>query len=131
MDGTLFRVCGAGLLCVILCVILKQVKPEFLPLARVSGTVLILLTVVPVLWNSISSVGALLTDEGVEPYARVMLRALGVSLLTKVCCDVCHDTGESALANGVELAGKAVILLLCVPLIEEILGYAAKILEKA
>lgn len=129
MEETLLRICGLGLLCMILAVVIKGIKPEFLPLVRLGGTVLLLGAVLPMLFESLSSVISLLSGEGLLPYAKVMTRALGVSLLTKLSCDVCKDAGESGLASGVELAGRSVILLLSLPLVKEILGFAARILE--
>ena len=129
MEGDLLRICGAGLLCLVLAVVIKGVRSEFLPLVRLGGTVLLLGAALPMLLEVLSSVTGLFSGEGLAPYARVMTRALGVSLLTKLSCDACRDAGESSLAGGVELAGRSVILLLSLPLVEDLLGFAAKLLE--
>jgi stage III sporulation protein AD len=113
----------------ILATVIRGIKPEFLPLVRLGGTVLIFGAVLPMLLQSLSSVTSLLSGEELLPYAKVMTRALGVSLLTKLSCDACRDAGESGLADGVELAGRSVILLLSLPLVKEILGFAARLLE--
>ena len=60
-----------------------------------------------------------------------MLKALGMALVSKLCADVCRDSGETALAGGVESAGRIAILVLSLPtfakilaLVGEMLGYA-------
>lgn len=62
-------------------------------------------------------------------YLAVMLKGLGVALLTHVCSSICRDCGKGSLADGVELAGKLEILLLCFPLIIEIITTATTLLE--
>jgi stage III sporulation protein AD len=44
-----------------------------------------------------------------------------MALISKLCADVCRDTGESALASGVESVGKIAIFALAVPTFVKIL----------
>ena len=39
--------------------------------------------------------------------------------------ELCRDAGESAIASKLELVGKAEIILLCLPLLRELIGLAA------
>lgn len=50
-----------------------------------------------------------------------VFRAAGVCLLTQIVADTCRDAGEGALAGKAELAGRVLLLLLTVPLFEQIL----------
>lgn len=111
------------------CLILKPLKSDWLPFVRVAGILVMTAVLIPMLREILDSVTAWFGGGTVASYADVMMRALGISILSKICCDVCRDAGESGLAGGVEMAGKTVILLLCLPLIEEILEYASKILN--
>ena len=131
MSGTevLLRVCGVGILCAVVSLILRQIRSDLLPLVRVGGTVVILSLILSPLSDAMGELSELLGGGAVEPYAEVMLRALGISLVCKIASDVCRDAGESAIGSSVELAGKLTILLLCVPLIRELLSYAARLLE--
>ena len=97
----------------------------------IGGGILILLALLPLLNGVMEDTVVLFDGSEIGRYADVMLRALGVALLTRICTDVCKDTGQSAVAGGVELAGKLVILMLCLPMIREIIGYAAQILQGA
>ena len=58
-----------------------------------------------------------------------MMKALGVTLISKLCSDICRDCGDTSLANGIDGVGRAVILSMCIPVISEILGYATEILS--
>ncbi len=62
-------------------------------------------------------------------YAAVMLKGLGVALITRICASVCRETGRTGIAEYVELAGRLEILLLCLPLMSRILSAAAELFE--
>ena len=51
-----------------------------------------------------------------------MLRSLGIAVVAGCAADVCRDLGQDSVASGVELAGKAEIMLVCLPLITELLS---------
>ena len=62
-------------------------------------------------------------------YVEIILKGLGIVILTQICSDICKDSGEGTLAGNIETVGKLELLLLCIPLIEEILGTAERLLE--
>ncbi len=129
MESVWLRVLAVAVLCVVAGQVLKQVKSEFATPLRIGGLVLIFGTVTVGLADVFGQVTLLLEASGIRLYASVMLRALGIALLTRICTDLCRDSGENAVASGAELAGKVAILALCLPLIAEIIGYAATLLE--
>lgn len=56
-----------------------------------------------------------------EGHLAVLLRGAGICLVTQLAADTCRDAGDSALASKAELTGRILLLLLAVPLYEEIL----------
>lgn len=56
-----------------------------------------------------------------ETHLGVVLRGAGICLVTQLAADTCRDAGDSALAGKAELTGRILLLLLAVPLYEEIL----------
>lgn len=56
-----------------------------------------------------------------ENYLGVVLRGAGVCLVTQLAADTCRDAGDTALAGKAELTGRVILLLLAVPLYEQIL----------
>lgn len=129
MESLVLRASAIGILCAVAGILLRSVRPDFAGLIRIAGGVLIFGAVAVGVGEAVREAVALFSGNGTESYVTVMLRALGIALLTRICTDLCRDAGESAVASGVELAGKAAILMLCLPLIREVLGYAARILE--
>ena len=125
----LWKVCAVSVLCGVAAMILKPLRGEFAALLGIGGGILILVAVTPALRQTLEETISLFEGSEVGRYADVMLRALGIALLTRICADVCKETGQTSVASGVELAGKLTLLTLCLPMIGEIIGYAARILQ--
>ena len=90
--------------------------PMKLTAAVVFGGLLITMAVPLVRWIRENLVGG-----SAERYADILLGALGIALMTGICADICRDCREPSIAGYVEMAGRLEILLLCLPLIAEIL----------
>ena len=58
-----------------------------------------------------------LAGEGgvVSDAATLAVRAIGIGFTAQIGADICRDLGENSVASCVELAGRAEILLLCLP----------------
>ena len=70
---------------------------------------------------AIKEITTLLSGVGLsEKYGIILFKSLGVCFLAQFAADSCRDAGENALASKVELAGKISILVLSLPLFEEI-----------
>ena len=130
LDGLLVRVCGMGILLSAVCLLLKPLRNDWLPFIRIGGTVLILSMLLEPISDLLREASVMVGAETVSSYARVMLRALGIALLCKISSDVCRDAGEATLGAGVEMTGKLGILFLCLPLIRELISFAAMLLEE-
>jgi len=56
--------------------------------------------------------------EGLDNGAMaVILKALAVAYLTGFGCDICTDVGEKAIANALEIAGKAIMFSMALPML--------------
>ena len=114
-----------------LCVltVIKQWKSDFSPLLRIGMTVLfggmILASLSPIL-QKLEALGGTTLES---THFSVLLKALGVAFLTHFAAELCRESGENGVAGNVELAGKLEILLLCLPLIEDVLGLARDLLS--
>lgn len=54
-------------------------------------------------------------------HVNILLKALGISLMTETASDFCKEAGENSISSKIELIGKAELLILSIPLIENIL----------
>lgn len=126
----IIKVVAIAIVCALLCGILKQYKPEYAIVVQLAASVLILLLVASALGDLISAVRELIDGSGIDTgYLTLLLKALGVAILTQLAADACRDSGETALSNKVELAGKVTILLLCLPLVKAMIQLSAGLIK--
>ena len=134
MGDTLFKLLGGAIICVLVTLILKKESPDSaLVLRMVAGVGLAVVCVgamTPVI-EYVREIGESLgAGDTVSSVASVLLKALGVSLLTHICATVCRDSGEGSVAYYVELGGKIEIVILSLPLVKEIIDMALELIEK-
>ena len=131
----ILKVCGVAIVCLVLVLISSRAASGVAFAVRVAGAIVIFGILMVVVSESIQELFDILSahSSSIGNYSgkafSLMLKALGVTLICKICADVCRDCGENTLAGGVEAVGRAVILSLCIPVISEILGYAAEVME--
>ena len=111
--------------------ILRAYKPEWAPLLRMAVTVVALgltlslaATVLHYVTELVSATGALDGESWI-----ILLKGLGIAILTEAAASVCRDSGEGGLATWVETAGKLEILLLSFPLIRAVMDAVADMLD--
>ena len=132
MEGVVIKLAGVGVVAVFAILILRHGSPDSAMLLRmVTGVGLALLCVfamTPIV-EYIVALSSLLESERVSVAVSQLLKALGISLLTHVCANVCRDSGEGSIASYVELGGRLEIVILALPLIKEIVDMALVLLE--
>lgn len=65
---------------------------------------------------------------GADENVGILLKSIGICYICQFSADSCRDSGQSALASKIELAGKVAVVLLCLPLLEEIVNLAMSII---
>ncbi|MBQ7336430.1 MAG: hypothetical protein IJW92_08165 [Clostridia bacterium] len=123
------KICMIAVLCLAVIIIVKQWKSDFLPLLRIGAIVLFATVALGAVAPFLTYLVTLTKQSGVEEYAEILIKALGIAILTQCCAEICRESGENSIAGGVELTGKVEILLLCLPLMEEILTLANDLLS--
>lgn len=121
---------GVALVAGVLLVVLRGMgRPELaMLLSLLTGTVL-LLAVLGKVFGVVDLLEALGRRSGVDGgQIGVLLKVIGIAYVADFGTSVLRDAGESALAQKVELAGKAAILLLAVPLVLAILDTVLRLL---
>ena len=109
-------------------ILIKQLKPEMAVPVTAAGAVIVLIAALGMLAPQIEYIGGLWYAEELKGYAAPMVKSLGIALIAQTAADICRDMGESAAASKVEFAGKVEIMLLCLPLINELLEFARGLL---
>lgn len=116
-----------GCICVVL---IRQHRPELSLLVQLAGLAVVLTFAVAVMSNALDYCRDYLAQDIIdEGYLKLLLKALGIAVVAKIGGDVCRDSGNSALAFGVELASKAAILLLTLPMLRNLADITSGLLK--
>ena len=126
---TILKLCMIALLILTSTTVIRGWKSDFLPLVRIGAVVLFSTLLIASVGPLLTLITALGTGAGASQYVTTILKGLGIVILVQICSDICRDSGETTLAGHIETVGKLELLLLSVPLIEEILATAKKLLE--
>lgn len=114
----IFKIIGIAFITTILCIILKQTRPEFaMLLALITGILIFFICqtrvaeVVDILRN--------LSDKASMPngFLGILLKVIAISYITEFASNICKDVGETAIASKVQFAGKCSILILSMSII--------------
>ena len=124
-----YRLFALAMTVLVILLVIRQWKSEVLPLVRMAITLTFALLVLAMISPLISYLRRLMDNSAVGAYTEPVLKSLGIAILTQCCCDICKDCGESGIASGIELVGKIEILLLSLPLIDDILELAGRLLS--
>lgn len=123
------KIIGIGLTALIIIIILKQYRPEFaLYTSIVAGIFILALSL-----NNISGVISMLKDLSLKAninsnFLGIILKITGIAILTEFAVSICQDSGESAIANKIDIGGKVIIITISLPIISTLLETILKIL---
>lgn len=127
MDIT--AIAGCGIIAAVLCVIIRQYKPEMAIGVSVGSGVLIMLAVLALLKPSIETLLQLSDVAGMDKeLCAVLMKALAVCYITQLASDCCRDAGETAIATKLELAGRAAVLTVSLPVFVSLAELITKLL---
>lgn len=115
------KIAFAGILTALLYALVRQLKPEMAPLVILGGAAVILVTVIDSFLNVSESVDTMMSLAGIEKEnVSVLMKALGICVVTQFASDICYDNSCSTIAAAVELAGRIGALALAMPMIKTV-----------
>ena len=117
--------------CVLFCsLMLKDSNRNLALLLSVSGCAILFLTAAGELNKVISGViGFSSGASAALSYSRLMLKIMGITLITQIVCDICRDNGENALASMTAAVAKIIIVSLILPLFETVINIIGGLLK--
>lgn len=131
MESTLFlKLCGTAILSAVCLALLGELSGRVRLPVRLSGAVLLYGGVLAFLLPLTERLGEMTEGYGLAPYVTLLLKALGIALLSEIVSSFCRDAGESGLASLVEMAAKALILLSVLPTVESLLSAVEGLLSR-
>lgn len=133
MSDTSYKLFGAAVLAVLAIMIIRKQSPDTAITLRLVATVALaavcIFAIEPIVKYVRELSDTLGNTEKIGVACEVLLKALGISILTHVTATLCRDSGEGSIAYYVELGGKIEILLLSLPLIREMIDTTLTLME--
>ena len=120
---------GVGILTALAVVVVRQLRADMAVLIRLAGGVALLGAIIAMSIPLYKYIDFMISSTSMVEYGHVLIKAMGIALLTYISAEICRDCGEGSIASMVELAGKCEILLLGLPLVSSILQTATDILN--
>lgn len=123
------KIIGVGLIALIIIVILKQYRPEFVIYVSLIAGALILLMVIDKIGSIIDLLTTLSNKTAINnEFLILLIKITGIAFLTEFAVSICKDSGEAAIANKVDLGGKVLIISMSIPIISSLLETILQVL---
>jgi len=125
----ILRVIGIALATTAAVLLLKPHKPEIAALVGLFGGLLVILMFVESLQFIIDNMTNLVQQTGVRSELfSALVRIIGIGYLTEFAAAICDEAGNNAMAKKVTLAGKVLILILALPIVNNLIEIVTQIL---
>ena len=125
----IIKIIAVGLIALIIIIILKQYRPEFVIYVSIIAGVIILILIM----DKVSAIIDLLTSLSNKTvinneFLVLLIKITGIAFLTEFSVSICKDSGETAIANKIDIGGKVLIISKSIPIIASLLETIIKIL---
>ncbi|MGN0447544.1 MAG: SpoIIIAC/SpoIIIAD family protein [Acutalibacteraceae bacterium] len=120
-------------LCIMGCfmfVILKKYSPELVIFFEIAVAIIILLLLISQIKESSAEFRKLfsLADESDEIFSCILKGAI-ITVLTKLGTEICSDSGNKLIGSIVELSGRTMLIVLCLPFVLDTVKIAFSFLK--
>lgn len=125
----IISITGIVIIACILCITIKPYQPAFaISISILTGIYIVVNALEPV-YNLINSLKSIISSASINSniYGPV-IKILGISIVINIGSAVCKDCGEHALSTKLELIGSICALILCFPLIDNLIILISNIL---
>lgn len=115
----IIQIVGLALLVTILSLILNEQKPMFAFLLTASAALFIFIFLADKIAAVVRIIESLAIETNVNLiYLKTILKIIGIAYIAELGAQIIRDSGFSSIASKIELAGKVLILVMAIPIIE-------------
>lgn len=118
----IFSICVLAVVTVIMLVAIKPGNSEIAIMLSIACSVVIILSILSQVSSVTETVNKIIAESEINTdYIAVLLKVIGICLITEFAVNTCKDAGSQSLAGSVSLAGKIMITITSLPLYSDIL----------
>ena len=126
---TSLKFCAIAVLGLALTAVIKQWRSDCLPFVRIALVLTLGLSAIGLAAPIVSYLSELAAISLIAPYATLLFKALAITWLGQYTAALCRECGESGTASGIEWIARLELLILALPLMDEILETAKELLS--
>ncbi len=119
---SILSIMGLALLGLSVTIVLRGLRPDLAVYTAMATALVLLLGCITPIASIVDMLQKLAQQTSFSLYFSVILKTIGIGILSQLTADVCRDAGASAIASKVEFAAKILILTLCIPILEVLLS---------
>ena len=115
---------------VLIAVVLKKYNSIYSVLISVAGFIFVILMIAEDFFSIVSKVTSLASDFSYTySYIKLMIKTLGICIITQIVSDMCIDAGEKAMSTIVETGAKVTVIAMMMPLFETLVNIISGIVK--
>ena len=118
----IFKIIAVGILTTICTIVMKQVKPELAIFVTIAGSIVMIFLILSEISPIIEDYKAILAKTNINSNIfSCVLKVIGIGYLAEFASGICSDAGVNSIAQKILLAGKVLILIVCLPVINNLI----------
>ncbi len=122
----IFKLLGFAVIATVLIVVIKEQRKEIALILSVFTAIAIIAYAMTQMSGVITMLESLIEKSGIsKDFMLIIFKVIGIAYLVEFGKNICMDAGQSAIATKLEMAGKVMIVVLSVPLINALLSVIA------
>ncbi len=119
----LIKIAAVAVAGTVLSLVIKKNSPEMALMLTVSLALIALYLAFDTIREITDFIKSLADAARISPAVlTIVIKTIGVSIVTKLSADVCRDAGQSSVASGIELAGAFAALYISLPLFKTVMS---------
>lgn len=126
----MIQLIGISLISAVLYGVIKKYSPEYSVLAEIGSVLLVLIFLYPYMKDVIDFYYEYTEQGGISNnYVKIVIKTIGVAILTQFASDICKDSGQIALSDKIEFAGKLIMAVLAIPMAQALIEIAITVIN--
>lgn len=123
------KIVAIGIITCVASIIVKQIKPELGIFITISGSCVIIITLISSFSSDFSILNKFSNVLNLDnKLIKTIIKIVGTGYLVEFGASICNDSGHTAIAEKIVFAGKIAILLMCLPIINNLVEILVEIM---
>ncbi len=119
----LFQLIGIAFLTAVTALLLRSTRPELSFAVTVAGCIILLLIVLDLVKDGLSVLGEIAETSGIDAsLIKILLKMIGIGYLVEFSAGILNDFGQNSVADKLVFAGKILVFVLAIPILESVVS---------